>query len=104
MNLPFKSGFEITQLFGVDPQYYSQSGLKGHEGLDLIPTDNDRDLYAVESGIVVRDYDRPRDNYGNTVVIWNEKNNRGWWYCHLHRNVLSVGQEVEMKFIGDDGE
>ncbi len=44
--------------------------------------------------MVVRDRDVPQKDYGNFVVIWNRENHRGWWYCHLAKNVVSLGQEV----------
>ncbi len=40
MKKPFSGNYEITQIFGVNPQNYSQFGLKGHNGID----------YALPSG------------------------------------------------------
>jgi len=95
MNKPFNKGYKITQLFGSNPSYYSQWGFKGHEGIDLIPLDSDWNVLSMEDGVVLRDIDLPRDNYGIYCVVWNRKNKRAWWYCHLKNNQVSVGQEVK---------
>ena len=50
MKSPFKGGFEITQVFGANPQIYKEYGFKGHEGIDLVPKDNDWDVMCVEGG------------------------------------------------------
>jgi len=92
---PLKRGYKITQLFGANPSYYSQWGFKGHEGIDLIPLDSDWNILSMEDGIVLRDIDFPRDNYGNYCVVWNRENQRAWWYCHLKNNKVSLGQEVK---------
>jgi len=95
MKSPFKGGFEITQVFGANPQIYKEYGFKGHEGIDLVPKDNDWDVMCVEGGEIIRDIDTPRDNYGNYVLVWNTTNKRGWWYCHLAQNFVSVGDKIK---------
>jgi len=92
---PFKRGYKITQLFGESPTYYSQWGFKAHEGIDLIPTDSDWNIHSMEDGVVLRDIDTPRDNYGIHCVIWNKDKKRAWWYCHLENNNLNTGQFVK---------
>lgn len=105
---PFKRGHKVTQLFGVRPEYYSQFGFKGHEGLDLIPTDeqgntlpleagkDNWDVLAVEDGVVVRDVDDPKSGaYGTHVVVLNNQTKRAWWYCHLQRNDVTIGQQIK---------
>ena len=92
---PFKRGYKITQLFGESPTYYSQWGFKAHEGIDLIPTDSDWNIHSMEDGVVLRDIDTPRDNYGIYCVIWNKDKKRAWWYCHLENNNLNTGQFVK---------
>lgn len=94
MSKPFNNGYEITQGFGNNPAYYGQWGFDGHEGIDLIPTDDDWTVHSIESGVVLRDIDTPRDNYGIHCVIWNEKNKRALWYCHLENNSVITGQEI----------
>lgn len=92
---PLKRGYKITQLFGESPTYYSQWGFKAHEGIDLIPTDSDWNIHSMEDGVVLRDIDTPRDNYGIYCVIWNKDKKRAWWYCHLENNNLNTGQFVK---------
>jgi septal ring factor EnvC (AmiA/AmiB activator) len=92
-NVPFKGGNTITQSFGQRPDYYKQFDLLGHEGLDLIPTDSDRNIRCVEDGEVVRDIDDPRSGaYGIHCVILNRKTGRAWWYAHESVNNVSLGQ------------
>lgn len=91
----FKNGYKITQLFGNNPSYYDQWDFNGHEGIDLIPNDSDWNVYLPEDGVVVRDTDTPRDNYGNFVTVWNKKNKRAWWFCHLSKNNVKLGQELK---------
>jgi len=92
---PFKNGYKITQLFGNNPTYYGQWGFNGHEGIDLIPTDSDWNIYSMEDGVVLRDVDYTRDNYGIYCVIWNPDKKRAWWYCHMANNNTSVGQFIK---------
>jgi hypothetical protein len=107
MNTPFKNGYKVTQVFGARPEYYGQFGFDGHEGVDLIPLDSDWNMYCIEDGTVIRDYDDPRTGgaYGNYALVWNEENCRGWWYCHMSKNAVYVGQEVKRgDLIGVMGE
>lgn len=105
---PFKRGYLITQLFGVNKAYYSQFGLAGHEGLDLVPTDENGkvlnfvagtdnwDILAIEDGEVVRDFDDPSiSNYGKYVVVLNRDTKRAWWYAHFANNFVAVGQKIK---------
>lgn len=94
LQAPFP-GYCVTQAFGADPDYYKPFGFKGHEGVDLVPRGADWTVHAVEDGVVVRDRDVPDKSYGNYVVVWNSKTRRGWWYCHLAKNVVQIGQAVK---------
>lgn len=94
-NLIFKEGFTITQFFGVNHSYYKKFGLRGHEGIDLIPNNSDWSILAPEDGKVVRDIDSPRDNYGNLVVVWNKEKKRAWWFAHNASNNVSIGDYVK---------
>ncbi len=97
MNVPFAGGYQITQVFGVNPDNYSQFGLKGHDGLDLVPRDSDITIHCVEDGIVTKDIDDPNVGkaYGIYVVINNASSLRSWYYCHLSVNNVSVGQAIK---------
>lgn len=96
MQIPFSGGSTLTQGFGENPQNYSQFGLKGHEGLDFIPKDPDKQVYAVESGIVKEDVDDPVQgkSYGIHVIIFVPTNHRLWTYAHLAQNFVSANQKV----------
>ncbi len=96
MQIPFSAGATLTQPFGANPQDYQQFGLNGHEGLDYIPKDADKKVCAVESGIVVTDFDDPIQGkaYGNNIVIFVSANRRLWNYAHLAQNFVSKGDKV----------
>lgn len=96
MITPFKTGNKITQVYGNDIPYYSQFGLlRGHEGVDIVPQNsNDRNIYCIEDGVVVRDNIVDRF-YGIYSVIWNKEKKRAWWYCHLDSEQLAIGQEIK---------
>jgi len=108
-SVPFNSGFRITQFFGSNASYYKKFGLDGHEGLDLVPLSGDWNIKCIEHGVVIRDIDDPIQGkaYGNYVLVWNEKNKRGWWYCHMVKNMVEHGQFVKRGQIlgrmGDTG-
>lgn len=98
MRSPFNSPYTITQLFGVNPQDYQQYGLKGHEGIDLIPSGTDWTVNALADGVVVNDVDNPKSGaYGINVVIWHKALNLATQYCHLSSNIVSVGQQIMAK-------
>ena len=106
MNLPFKSGYKITQGFNTNPSYYAQFGLKGHEGIDIIPNQNtDVDIMCLSDGAVVKDEDSPRSGaYGIYVTIWHRGVNKATQYCHLQSNTLKLGDIVEKgQIIGKMG-
>lgn len=90
------TGYTITQRFGENPSLYKPYGFKGHEGVDLIPQSSDWSVHAVEDGEVIRDYDDPGTSggYGIYVVVWNQAKRRGFWYCHLASNTVTLGQRV----------
>lgn len=92
----FRSKFTITQKFGVNPEYYGKFGLKGHEGLDLIPTGSDWTVYALEDGVVVRDEDNKRSgSYGVYVTLWHAQSKKATQYCHLELNLVDQGMQVK---------
>lgn len=89
-------GFYVTQGYGLNPATYSKYGLLWHEGLDLGDrNDPSPKVRAAHDGIVVRDVDTPKDNYGDYIVIWDDKQQCATWYCHLKENYVSVGQRVK---------
>lgn len=103
----FTSNIRITQLFGNDfyfygrkaiskkeysqlenaekiryKLYYKQYGMKGHNGLDIVPTDNDDlRLYSLFDGILIAKYFHKL--YGNRIVIWNPDRKLIEYHNHL---------------------
>lgn len=95
MRTPFTSPYRITQRFGERPEYYKQFNLKGHEGLDLVPTGSNWDILALEDGIVVKDEDSPRSGaYGVYLTVWHPSFKRATQYCHLKENYVKLGDQV----------
>lgn len=93
----FNSDFKITQGFGARPEYYKQFGLKGHEGIDIIPTSSDWTIISPDNnGKVVRDNDRPTgNNYGNYITIWYPDQKIALQFCHMSENYLKIGDSVQ---------
>lgn len=96
MITPFKTGNRITQKYKNNPTYYAQFGLKGHEGIDLVPLNGSWDIFCIEGGEIIKDIDDPRGGgaYGNHIVIWNKANKRAWYYCHMASNQVSNKQTI----------
>lgn len=89
-------GFYLTQGYGVNPGTYSQYGLLWHEGVDMgDKADPKPKVRAAHDGIVIQDFDTPKGNYGEYVVIWDDKQLCATWYCHLEENFVSQGQRVK---------
>ena len=96
MRSPFRSKFKITQKFGVNSAYYRRFGLRGHEGIDLIPTGRSWDILCLEDGIVVRDEDNPRSGaYGVYCTVWHSSIKKATQYCHLKENFVEIGDRVK---------
>ena len=112
MILPLKSKFNISQEFGnklmiTDPNsplyidgkedYYARYGLNGHDGLDIVPVDeNGNALHHVEvvspiKGTVIEAQFLP--DYGNYVKIENDS--EGSTLAHLLDFTVSVGEVIE---------
>lgn len=96
MTILFKSGYRITQHYKENPDVYKKFNLAGHEGLDCVPLDNDWSIYALDEGVVIRDFDDARKGgaYGNYITIWNAKERRAFYYCHNTENYVSMGDIV----------
>lgn len=94
----FNSQAIITQPFGVNAEYYKQFGLLAHEGLDCVPTGTDWSVLCLEDGVVVFDDDvagDPRtDAYGINVTVYHKRINKKTRYCHLEKNIVSLGQQL----------
>lgn len=96
---PFNSKYKITQAFGVNAADYKKFGLKGHEGIDLIPTGTVLDVFCLADGVVVLDDDEvdsvASDPYGKIVTIWHPTLKLATMYCHLASNTVAKGQQVK---------
>lgn len=102
----FKSPIVITQLFGKEfmyhgEPYYASYGLKGHNGLDVKPSDVDWSIYNILSGkIIILEFNK---TYGNRVGIWNEEKKLVEVHNHLefYNPALKMGLVIESKtFVG----
>jgi len=82
----------ITQQFGLNPQIYSQFGMKGHNGLDFgIPVGTK--IFASEHG-VCRIKDSGIAGYGLHVKVRNPHKASECVYAHLNRASVVDGHVV----------
>lgn len=105
MKSPFRSKYTVTQPFGARPEYYKKFGLKGHEGIDLIPTGSVWDVLALADGVIVNETDDPRSgNYGIWCTLWAPQLRKAFQYCHLKGNFVDPGDRVKAgQRIGEMG-
>ena len=90
----FKGDYPISQYFSQRPEYYSQFGFAGHEGVDWA-TPVGTPITAPFDGRIVQDND-PKDGvYGNYVVLWDYNQKCAVWFCHLDLNNVSIGDVVK---------
>ena len=89
----------ITQEFGARPGYYSQFGLRAHEGVDIrAPIGSP--IRSVYSGKVIhtgrKRLSDPTKNSNYRWHVWVERTNgERWAYAYLDKNIpVSVGQEI----------
>ncbi len=82
----------VTQHFGENPQYYSQFGLPGHNGVD-IRAPLKTNIYAVDAGKVI--WAATNTGYGRCIKIQH-----AWGislYAHLDSYNVTLGQQVTKK-------
>lgn len=83
----------INHYFGVNPQYYGQFGLPGHEGVDIHAPTGSR-IFAVAPGRITRVRNNPNGhNYGIHVQIDHIENYQTI-YAHMKEARVRVGQTV----------
>lgn len=108
----FNSPFKITQKFGDDwldektgKLYYSQYGWRGHNGLDLVPTGENKIVFNIFTGVIL--FLGVDGDYGNRVKIWNRELKLCEYYNHLEfiDSRLKVGMVLGTSgnFIGKMG-
>ncbi|HEX6269796.1 MAG TPA: peptidoglycan DD-metalloendopeptidase family protein [Anaerolineales bacterium] len=84
----------ITQLFGVDPEFYRRFGFPGHNGIDYgIP--NGTSIRAATAGTVDK-VAFENGGYGNYVKLSHMDGSRKYYtyYAHLSSATVSPGQAV----------
>ena len=82
----------ITQHFGVNPQYYAQFGLPGHEGIDFRAPHGTM-IFACADGTVYRVETADNNNYGIHVRIEHADGYKTV-YAHLMKPLVMVGDIV----------
>jgi len=85
----------ITQLFGVDPEFYKRFGFPGHNGIDYgIP--NGTSIRAAAAGTVAM-VAFENGGYGNYVKLSHVDGSKKYqtYYAHLSSAAVSPGQVVE---------
>jgi hypothetical protein len=85
----------ITQLFGVDPEFYKRFGFPGHNGIDYgIP--NGTSVRATAAGTVAM-VAFENGGYGNYVKLSHLDGSKKYhtYYAHLSSAAVSPGQTVE---------
>lgn len=90
-----KDGFYLTQGYGINPSTYKPFGLLYHEGLDFGHKNKTQEIKALHQGVVLQDWDEPKGNYGDHLVIWDDEQKCASWYCHLSENSVSIGDRVK---------
>lgn len=94
-NIPtiFNNNFLITQFFGQNLVDYKRFGMKGHNGLDLIPTNGESwGINTVSDGVVIQT-GNDIGGFGNFIQI--KDGNKVWLYAHLAN--FSVGKHQFVK-------
>lgn len=82
----------ISQHFGLNPQIYSQFGMKGHNGIDFgIPVGTK--IFAAEHG-ECRTKDSGKAGYGLHVKVRNPYKGAECVYAHLSEVVVPDGHTV----------
>lgn len=108
----FDTDYIVTRPYGFKDAYYTQYGFLGHEGCDFVPNSSQQmgaNIYSPMDGVVIRDTDDISQDpdwaaYGKKVIIWNKEKKVALWFCHLQKNVLSLGQQIkEGDLIGQMG-
>ena len=85
----------ITQLFGVDPEFYKKFGFPGHNGIDYgIP--NGTSIRAAAAGTVAM-VAFENGGYGNYVKLSHVDGSKVYhtYYAHLSSAAVSPGQKVK---------
>lgn len=82
----------LSQRFGQRPEYYSQFGAPGHNGIDIAAAEG-TPILAVADGVV--DWIAEDPNYGKYIRVWHEHLGMHTFYAHLSDFVVEGGQRVQ---------
>lgn len=104
MDSCFNGPMRITQTFGNKlmvngKDYYAQWNLKGHNGIDVVPMEDDWNIYNYLSGKILKiEYN---NTYGNRILIWNKKEKLIEYHNHMEyvNKQLVVGQHIDAKTL-----
>lgn len=103
----------ISSGFGNRKDPLNPGQVQFHDGIDFVSKDNDRNVRAITSGVVVYDMDNyrealrwvdPHHSAGNYLIIKHEIAGKMYYarYLHLKNNNVSVGDTVaEGDVIGE---
>lgn len=98
----FISDSIITQKFGARPEYYSQFGLDGHEGIDLVPVGKSWNIISPVFGEIKNVYES--EVYGKTIILWCYDLCISFRFAHMSETYVEEGQFVKDRFsIGKMG-
>ncbi len=97
MNSPYQGKFKVSQIF---------KGIS-HDGLDLVGIDS-KEIHSTTDGIVEKaDWENPKNKkqgFGLYVRIKQENTADRYYYGHLSKIIVSVGQKVKKgDIIGIEG-
>ena len=86
--------FPISQIFGVNPAYYAQYGLVGHNGIDITAPFETAVLAGVTG--VVQFVGFSSTGYGKYVVVWDQSQLLVLLFAHLNSvaPLIQVGNPV----------
>ena len=85
----------ITQLFGVDPEFYKRFGFPGHNGIDYAISSGTSVLAAAGGTVAMVAFEN--GGYGNYVKLSHVDGSKKYhtYYAHLSSASVSAGQKVK---------
>jgi len=85
----------ITQLFGVDPEFYKRFGFPGHNGIDYAISSGTSVVAAAGGTVAMVAFEN--GGYGNYVKLSHVDGSKKYhtYYAHLSSASVSAGQKVK---------
>ena len=86
----------ITQLFGVDPEFYKRFGFPGHNGIDYAISSGTSVVAAAGGTVAMVAFEN--GGYGNYVKLSHVDGSKKYhtYYAHLSSASVSAGQKVKV--------